>query len=59
MTTDTMIRAEGTKVLIDALGLQCATRFFTLIQRESCFIDGVYISRCRLEFTIFNRWKSL
>jgi hypothetical protein len=29
-----MIRAEGTKVLIDTLGLQCATRFFTLIQRE-------------------------
>jgi hypothetical protein len=29
-----MIRAEGTKVLIDALGLQTATRFFMLIQRE-------------------------
>ncbi len=34
MTTDTMIRTEGTKVLIDALGLQLATRFFMLIQRE-------------------------
>jgi hypothetical protein len=29
-----MIRAEGTKVLIDTLGLQVATRFFMLIQRE-------------------------
>jgi len=34
MTTDTMIRVEGTKILIDALGLQNATRFFMLIQRE-------------------------
>jgi len=34
MTTDTMIRTEGTKILIDNLGLQSATRFFTLIQRE-------------------------
>jgi hypothetical protein len=29
-----MVRTEGTKVLIDALGLQLATRFFMLIQRE-------------------------
>jgi hypothetical protein len=29
-----MIRTEGTKILIDALGLQLATRFFMLIQRE-------------------------
>jgi hypothetical protein len=34
MATDTMIRTQGTKILIDALGLQSATRFFTLIQRE-------------------------
>jgi hypothetical protein len=34
MATDTMIRTEGTKILIDALGLQLATRFFMLIQRE-------------------------
>ena len=34
MTTDTMIRTEGTRVLIDTLGLQSATRFFMLIQRE-------------------------
>jgi hypothetical protein len=34
MTTDTMIRTEGTKVLIDTLGLQQAMRFFMLIQRE-------------------------
>jgi len=34
MVTDTVIRAEGAKILIDALGLQSATRFFTLIQRE-------------------------
>ena len=34
MTSDTMVRTEGTKVLIDALGLQLATRFFMLIQRE-------------------------
>jgi hypothetical protein len=34
MTTDTIIRNEGTRVLIDTLGLQAATRFFMLIQRE-------------------------
>jgi len=34
MATDTMIRTEGTKILIDTLGLQLATRFFMLIQRE-------------------------
>jgi hypothetical protein len=31
---DTVLRNEGTKILIDALGLQNATRFFTIIQQE-------------------------
>jgi membrane-anchored protein YejM (alkaline phosphatase superfamily) len=31
---DTVLRNEGTKILINALGLQNATRFFTIIQQE-------------------------
>lgn len=31
---DTVLRNEGTKILINALGLQNAARFFTIIQQE-------------------------
>ena len=34
MKTDTIIRNEGTQVLINALGLVEAERFITLIQKE-------------------------